>query len=226
MLIVRTTSFFAISNCIWQKNGLENGQFSLFLNFQKSLTRFDKYLCDKFSKFKNLRCTFFSFVHANSQDNFFFCHIWQKNGLENDQFSLFLNFQKSLNMFDKNLCDKFSKIKTQNKIKVLAKKFSPCRLSQYMIFCHKTHFCGRYSASDLRQTGGPCVTCSHFCTHFCSFKWHSQACIGLVCTPARFARWGAIIHIMPKTMITKPKTEDQVEQVSRHESVTCLTHGK
>ena len=24
-----------------------------------------------------------------------------------------------------------------------------------MIFCHKTHFCGRYSAPDLRQTGGP-----------------------------------------------------------------------
>ena len=75
ILIVRTYIFFAISNCIWQKNGLENGQFSLFLNFQKSLTMFDKYLCDKFSKFKNLRCTFFSFVHANSQDNFFFCLI-------------------------------------------------------------------------------------------------------------------------------------------------------
>ena len=68
-------------------------------------------------------------------------------------------------------------------MKVLAKKFSPCRLSQYMIFCHKTHFCGRYSAPDLRQTGGPSILRGHFCT----LKWYSQACIGLLCTPARNA---------------------------------------
>ena len=58
-----------------------------------------------------------------------------------------------------------------------------------MIFCHKTHFCGRYSAPDLRQTGGPCVLRGYFCT----LIWHSQACLGLVCHPARFARWVAII---------------------------------
>ena len=74
------------------------------------------------------------------------------------------------------------------KMKVLAKKFSPCRLSQNIIFCHKTHFCGRYSAPDLRQTGGPCVLKQYFCI----LIWHSQACVGLVCTPARYARWGAI----------------------------------
>ena len=77
---------------------------------------------------------------------------------------------------------------SQKKIKVLEKKFSPCRLSQYMIFCHKTHFCGRYSAPDLHQTGGP----SDLRGHFCSLKYDSQACIGLVCPPARFACWGAI----------------------------------
>ena len=79
-----------------------------------------------------------------------------------------------------------------------------------MIFCHKTHFCGRYSAPDLRQTGGP----SGLRGHFCPLIWHSQVCIGLVCHPARFARWVAIIIIftpVPTEMdelITMHNTDD------------------
>ena len=76
------------------------------------------------------------------------------------------------------------KKRIQKKMKVLAKKFSPCRLSQNIIFCHKTHFCGRYSAPDLRQTGGPCVQRGHFCP----LIWYSQACIGLVTVPNMLIR--------------------------------------
>ena len=51
------------------------------------------------------------------------------------------------------------------------------------------HIFWEISASDLRQTGGPCLLRGYFCI----IKWYSQACIGLVCPPARFACWGAII---------------------------------
>ena len=75
MLIVRTHIFFAISYRIWYLDGPEYGQFSLFFIFWKSLNLLDKNLCDEVSKLKNLRCTFFSFVHAYSQDTYIFCHI-------------------------------------------------------------------------------------------------------------------------------------------------------
>ena len=33
-----------------------------------------------------------------------------------------------------------------------------------VLVCHKTHFCGRYSAPDLRQTGGPSILRGYFCS--------------------------------------------------------------
>ena len=78
MLIVMRWFQFAISNWFWWKNCQENGQFSyfsLFHVFWKSLNLFCKYLCDEFSKIKNLRCRLTSFFHADRHEMIFICHI-------------------------------------------------------------------------------------------------------------------------------------------------------
>ena len=76
MLIAMRWFWFAISYCFWLKNGLENGPFSYFSKFHdfwKSLNLFCKYLCDKFSKIKNLICTFSSFFHADCHEIILIC---------------------------------------------------------------------------------------------------------------------------------------------------------
>ena len=78
MLIIIRYFLLAISNRFWWKIGLEHGPFwyfFLFHDFWKSLNMFYKNLCDEVLKIKNLRCTFFSFFHADRHEIFYICCI-------------------------------------------------------------------------------------------------------------------------------------------------------
>ena len=150
---------------------------------------FSKNLCDEVSKMENLRWTFSSFFRARRRGIWLFGRIQLHpvvNWPRKLPFFFIWNFLKISQYVLQKSSHKFSLWKKMEMTKTYV---CSCRSSQYIIFFPGPLFYRRYLAYKLRQTRGPCVLREHFCRLWC----HSQACKGLVCPPARFARWGAII---------------------------------
>ena len=84
------------------------------------------------------------------------------------------------------------------KTDVIAKFLGSCSFLLYIIFCHKTHFIGKYSHSDLCHNGRKMKAKSHYAINKCPTVQHIFIFIFL------FRKWRApvINHILVEYLHT------------------------